>query len=275
MDCGGAPIPFGPLLRVRAVLGHDVYQLSWTAYQPISLIWDYLFWGDKQQFQTKAKMQHSDVIPALDFTKSLPPHYLRAWNRFVRSLKQKDVSTLERDRLVRAILPIFHHPFAKAPMRILSCQEVEKLAGLHNHFDRVNTHRSLLTELTVRNYCGNSFHPDHIQAAIGHPERLRSWLAEPVDPSTKPSWTGVIHPKQARTQYHALREQVQTLARTQHVRDLANKQVGIDPMPDFPIHAIEGNLSPVMPTILPVQLLPATRKFHPDELGIRGNKPPS
>ena len=275
LDCGGSPIPFGPLLRVRAVLGHDVYQLSWTAYQPISLIWDYLFWGDKKQFQTKAKMQYSDAIPALDFAKSLPPHYLRAWNRFVRSLKQKDVSTLERDRLVRAILPIFHHPFIKAPMRILSCEEVEKLAGLHSHFDRVHAHRSLLTELTVRNYCGNSFHPEHIQAAIGHPERLRSWLAEPVDPSTKPSWTGVIHPKQARTQYHALREQVQTLARTQHVRDLASKQVGIDPMPDFPIHAIEGNVSPVMPTILPVQLLPATRKFHPEELGIRENKPPS
>ena len=46
-------------------------------------------------------------------------------------------------------------------------------------------------------------------------------------------------------------------------------------MPDFPIHAIEGSLSPVMPTILPVQLLPATRKFRPDELGIRENKPPS
>ena len=84
------------------------------------------------------------------------------------------------------------------------------------------------------------------------------------------------HPPQAsRTQYHALREQVQTLARTQHVRDLANKQVGIDPMPDFPIHAIDGNLSPVMHTIQPVQLLQPTRKFHPDELGIRENKPPS
>ena len=50
LDFSGFPIPFGPLLRVRAVLGHDVYQLSWTAYQPISLIWDYLFWGDKTQF---------------------------------------------------------------------------------------------------------------------------------------------------------------------------------------------------------------------------------
>ena len=268
------PIPFGPLLRVRAVLGHNVYQLSWTSYQPISLIWDYSFWGDKQQFQTKAKMQFSDAIPALDFAKSLPPHYLQAWNRFLRSLKQKDVTTLDRDRLVRAILPTFHHPFIKAPMRVLSCEEVEKLTGLHNHFNRVQAHRPLLTELTVRNYCGNSFHLDHIQAAIGHPERLRSWLAEPADPATKPSWTGVIHPKQARAQYHALRDQVQALARAQHIRDLDSKQVGLDPMPDFPIHALEGTLSPVTPTIMPVQLLPAARKIHPDELGIRENKPP-
>ena len=114
---------------------------------------------------------------------------------------------------------------------------VEKLAGLHNHFNRVRAHRSLLTEFTVRNYCGNSFHPDHIQAAIGHPERLRSLLTEPVEPPTKSWWTGVIHPKQARAQYHALREQVQTLARAQRVRDLTSKQAGLDPMPDFPIHA--------------------------------------
>ena len=89
VDFNGHPIPFGPLLRVRSVLGYNVYQLSWTAYQPISLIWDYLFWGDKAQFQLKAKMHSSDIIPALDFEKSLPPHYLRAWNRFLQSLRQK------------------------------------------------------------------------------------------------------------------------------------------------------------------------------------------
>ena len=193
----------------------------------------------------------------------------------MKSLRQTNVSTIDRDRLVRAILPIFHHPYIKAPMRILSCEEVEKLAGLHNHFDRVHAHRSLLTELTVRNYCGNSFHPEHIQAAIGHPERLRNWLIEPAEPSTQPPWSGVIYPKQARTQYHALREQVQTLARTQRIRDLPSKQVGLDPMPEFPVHALEGNLAPVMPTVLPVQLLPAARKIHPDDLGIRENKPPS
>ena len=89
VDFDGHPIPFGPLLRVRSVLGYNVYQLSWTAYQPISLIWDHLFWGDKAQFQLKAKMHSSDIIPALDFERSLPPHYLRAWNRFLQSLRQK------------------------------------------------------------------------------------------------------------------------------------------------------------------------------------------
>ena len=274
LDSTGSPIPFGPLLRVRSVLGHEVFQLSWTAYQPISLVWDYPFWGGKSQFQAKCKMQSSDSIPALDFANSLPPHYLRAWNQFVRSLRQQNVSTFDRDRLVRAILPIFHHPYVKAPMRILNCEEVQKLAGLHHHFDRVSSNRNLLTELTIRNYCGNSFHPEYIQAAIGHPERLRKWLTAPVDPPNDVSWTGVIHPKQARLQYHALREQVQTLAKAQRVRDLENKQVGIDPMPDFPIHAIEGSLTPVMPEISQVQLLPSSRKFHPDDLGIKENKPP-
>ena len=168
LDQSGAQIPFGPLLRVRTVLGHEVFQLSWTSYQPISLVWDYSFWGSKQQFQAKAKMQCSDTIPALDFTHSLPPHYLRAWINFLRALKMQDVSPADRDNLVRAILPIFHHPFIKAPMRILTCEEIEKLAGLHNHFHRVQTHQPLLTEYTIRNYCGNSFHPEYIQAAIGH-----------------------------------------------------------------------------------------------------------
>ena len=275
LDQSGVPIPFGPLLRVRTVLGHQVFQLSWTSYQPISLVWDYSFWGNKHQFQALAKMQCSDTIPALDFTNSLPPHYLRAWKQFLGALKNQDISPSDRDNLVRAILPIFHHPFITAPMRILTCEEIEKLAGLHNHFHRVHTHRPLLTEYTIRNYCGNSFHPEHIQAAIGHPERLRNWLAEPAEPAVKPMWTGVIHPKEARTQYHQLRDQVQTIAQQRRIKDVAQKQVGLDPMPDFPIHAIEGNLAPSSPTIQPMQLLPPSRRIHPEEIGLRDDQPPA
>ena len=275
LDQGGVPIPFGPLLRVRTVLGHQVFQLSWTSYQPISLIWDYSFWGNKHQFQAQAKMQCSDTIPALDFTNSLPPHYLRAWKQFLGALKNQDISPSDRDNLVRAILPIFHHPFITAPMRILTCEEIEKLAGLHNHFHRVHTHRPLLTEYTIRNYCGNSFHPEHIQAAIGHPERLRNWLAEPAEPKAKPTWTGVIHPKEARTQYHQLRDQVQTIAQQRRIKDVAQKQVGLDPMPDFPVHAIEGNLAPSNPTIQPIQLPPPSRRIHPEEIGLCDDQPPA
>ena len=61
LDFSGFPIPFGPLLRVRAVLGHEVYQLSWTAYQPISLIWDYLFWEIRNNSKPRPKC--NAVIP--------------------------------------------------------------------------------------------------------------------------------------------------------------------------------------------------------------------
>ena len=114
-------------------------------------------------------------------------------------------------------------------MRILSQAEVQKLAGLEDHFDKVHAHKNLLTEMTVRNYCGNSFHPEYIQAAIGHPERLRSWLATPVDQPPTPAWQGVIHPKQVRQQYHALREQVQTLAHTRKIKNFDSKIVSENP----------------------------------------------
>ena len=274
LNQGGEAIPFGPLLRVRAVMGHDVLQLSWTSYQPIALIWDYSFWGGKEQFQYKAKMQLSDTMPSLSFTDALPPHYLKAWKIFLQALNKRSITGYERDELVRAILPIFHHPFIKAPMRTLNSNEVEKLAGLHNHFHRVQTARPLLTEYTTRNYCGNSFHPAHIQAAIGQPERLRCWLAEPAHPSDRPNWQGVIHPKIARTQYHELRDKVLTAAATQNIKGVAEKQVGLDPMPDFPIHALDGRLTPIAPAILPLQILPMINKTKLGETGIREDTPP-
>jgi len=34
------------------------------------------------------------------------------------------------------------------------------------------------------------------------------YLTEPAEPATQSTWSGVVHPKQARAQYQALREQV-------------------------------------------------------------------
>ena len=137
-----------------------------------------------------------------------------------------------------------------------------------------DTARPLLTEYTIRNYCGNSFHPAHIQAAIGQPERLRCWLAEPAHPSDRPNWQGVIHPKIARTQYHELRDKVRTAAAAQNVKGVAEKQVGLDPMPDFPIHAVDGRLTPIAPAIHPLQILPTINKTKLGEIGVREDTPP-
>ena len=87
IDCGGYPIPFGPLLRVRAVIGHNVYPLSWASHQPISLIWDYRFWGGRDEFQAKVKMQSSDSMPQLDFTHALSPG--QAINRKLKPVNRK------------------------------------------------------------------------------------------------------------------------------------------------------------------------------------------
>ena len=200
---------------------------------------------------------------------------LKAWTACLQSLTQRQVSTFERDQIVLAILPIFHHPHITAPMRIHNQDEVQRLAGLFDHVNQVRTHKPLLTEMTVRNYCGNSFHPDNIQAAIGHPERLRSWLASPVQQPPTFGWQRVIHPKQVRTQYHTLCEQVKQVAQTQKTRDIHRKQVGLDSMPDFPVHNLEGKLTPVLPTISPTQILPNSRKITHDELGLTENKPPA
>ena len=115
----------------------------------------------------------------------------------------------------------------------------------------------------------------HLLATVWMSERLRNWLTEPAETATKHAWSGVVHPKQARAQYQALGEQVQTLAREQRIRDFSSKQIGIDPMPELPIHALEGHLTPVMPTVLPKQLLPAARKIHPADLGVMDNRSPS
>ena len=56
------PIALGPLLRVREDLGNNKLRLSWTAYQPISLLWDYSYWEGTRNFllwPTSSKMPDS------------------------------------------------------------------------------------------------------------------------------------------------------------------------------------------------------------------------
>ena len=43
-------------------------------------------------------------------------------------------------------------------------------------------------------------------------------------------------------------------------------------MPEFPIHALEGPLTPIIPNVFPKQLLPTARKIHPADLGVMTNR---
>ena len=84
LDQSGAPIPFGPLLRVRTVLGHQVFQLSWTSYQPISLVWNYSFWGNKHQHKPRCNAVTPYLLWILP-THSLPITCERGSNSSVHS----------------------------------------------------------------------------------------------------------------------------------------------------------------------------------------------
>ena len=52
-------------------------------------------------------------------------------------------------------------------MRILTVQEVRKLSGLENILTVERHGPMLLTDKVVRDFCGNSFHPRLIDAAVG------------------------------------------------------------------------------------------------------------
>ena len=75
------------------------------------------------------------------------------------------MSISDRDRLVRAILPIFHHPHIKAPMRILLCESVYA-TGLLTCWIRNQAYmarsRSPLNKLALNTkHCVNKFKPLH------------------------------------------------------------------------------------------------------------------
>ena len=62
-------------------------------------------------------------------------------------------------------------------MRILTVQEVGKLAGLANILTAERHSSAILTDKVMRDFCGNSFHPGLIDAALGTDEQFRAWAS--------------------------------------------------------------------------------------------------
>ena len=62
-------------------------------------------------------------------------------------------------------------------MRVLNIQEVRKLSGLDNILTVDRHGPALLTDKVVRDFCGNSFHPALIDAALGTDPQFQAWVS--------------------------------------------------------------------------------------------------
>ena len=83
----------------------------------------------------------------------------------------------EIDEALAPLLPLFHCDNFCLPFRILKETEVAALSGLHNFWTRTSIENAeALPEHLVRNYCGNSFHPDLISSALGNNIVLSDWV---------------------------------------------------------------------------------------------------
>ena len=66
-------------------------------------------------------------------------------------------------------------------MRVLNIQEVRKLSGLEDILTVARHGPALLTDKVVRDFCGNSFHPALIDAALGTDPQFQAWVRGDAD----------------------------------------------------------------------------------------------
>ncbi len=65
----------------------------------------------------------------------------------------------------------------RLPIRILKESEVLRLSGLDELWSNTSIHDAeRLPERVIRDYCGNSFHPDLIGSALGSDQCLKGWV---------------------------------------------------------------------------------------------------
>ena len=115
-------------------------------------------------------------VPNLPWASFIPAHFLPIWKSFLITLQTDRATASKKDELIEQLLPIFHNPNIVLPMRILTVQEVRKLAGLENILTTERHGPSLLTDKVIRDFCGNSFHPSLISAALGTDDQLQQWV---------------------------------------------------------------------------------------------------
>ena len=123
-----------------------------------------------------SQMTEGMKVASLPWASFVPAHFLALWKSFLSTLQSDKTVTTKKDQLVEQLAPIVHNPNIKVPMRVLTVQEVRKLAGLENILTIERHGSSLLTEQVIRDFCGNSFHPSLISAALGTDDQLQQWV---------------------------------------------------------------------------------------------------
>ena len=118
IDSSGRSIPFAPLLRARTTLPYGIVCSSWTLYQPHALVWDYGYWGTRQEFGRQAG-KLTNKIPNFQWERIIPPPFLQPWLTFINHLLAKKGSGNDIDVEIGRLLPLFscknyHIPCSRA-----------------------------------------------------------------------------------------------------------------------------------------------------------------
>jgi hypothetical protein len=139
-------------------------------------MWNYAFFGGKKAFASLCQLPVGSKFPTLPWASIVPAHFSQIWKEFLANLQAEKSKTTRRDELVDQLIPIFHNPNILLPMRILTVQEVRKLSGLENILTTERHSTAILTDKVVRDFCGNSFRPGLIDAALGSDEQFKEWV---------------------------------------------------------------------------------------------------
>ena len=187
------------------------------------------------------------------------------WVEFLQNAYKTGLSGTKKDELVLKIMPFFHNEDVFIPFRILTPTEVQKFAGLTGFFSNVRVNLPLLTERVIRDYCGNSFHPALIRAALGSRDDFARWLSS-LTPDSKHDT--VATPAKTRAIYHRVNDEIRTKAVQEHRADFVQQSVGNDPMPDVTISQLPSLVKDQVPIISTQSTfsVPATRQMVQDLL---------
>ena len=250
IDSSGRSIPFAPLLRARTTLPYGIVCSSWTLYQPHALVWDYGYWGTRQDFGKQAG-KLTNKIPDFQWERIIPPPFLQPWLAFLDHLLAKKGSGKDIDGEIGRLLPLFSCKNYHIPCRILTEKEVTVLSGLEGHWTRISEDDAKhMPEDLIRSMCGNSFHPGLIGSALGCNETLKQWIKQSVE-EKQPY---VANREMAYNVFTDLVEQVRTQLNNTRGKHTSAHKVSVDPT--LPVFEIPKPISEdfQQPIIHPVSL---------------------